>query len=119
MSNTILYSEINRSNFFMTPSTIRWRHRFRGDRESWKINHEIMSIAYDTRKAYEQQLQQIDQLLMDVEDLMDGVIISSITTTRAYIIEDIGDIELAPTAGLAYRNTARYRDSYTYSGVDV
>lgn len=43
----ILYNEVDRTLWLHEPNLVRWRHRFRGVRESLKMNQEIGQTIYD------------------------------------------------------------------------
>jgi predicted RNA-binding protein associated with RNAse of E/G family len=47
-----LYSEIDKSDWYYQPNFVRFRHRYRGVRESYKINTEITQYYYDIRKIF-------------------------------------------------------------------
>ncbi|HJS83572.1 MAG TPA: hypothetical protein VJ742_12135 [Nitrososphaera sp.] len=51
----ILYSPENQPHraFLAVPQLVRWRHRFRGTRESYKINLESDQIRFDTHRLCE------------------------------------------------------------------
>lgn len=46
----ILWSEIDKRDWTFQPQFTRWRHRWRGKRESLKINTEINQFYYDVRR---------------------------------------------------------------------
>lgn len=50
---TTLYSLVPTRDFVSAPSFVRWRHRFRGQRESYKFNAEISAFIFDVRRLYE------------------------------------------------------------------
>lgn len=52
-SNNVLYQSINQPFLIFAPQLVRWRHRYRGPRESYKVNLEMQQFLYDTRKLYE------------------------------------------------------------------
>ncbi len=50
----VLFSQPNTSYFIMAPQLTRWRSRYRGQRESYKVNLEMQQLLFDIRKLYEQ-----------------------------------------------------------------
>lgn len=53
MAETFLYTQTDRRGYISAPQFIRSRARYRGQRESFKINTEIAQLLYDLRKLYE------------------------------------------------------------------
>lgn len=53
LPDAILYAPINKRVQVSAPNFTRSRARFRGQRESFKINTEIHQLAYDLHKLYE------------------------------------------------------------------
>lgn len=49
----VFYADINKRNFFSAPQFNRMRHRYRGPRESSKINLEVDQISFSLHKLYE------------------------------------------------------------------
>lgn len=47
MDEYITYGSIDRNGWFYQPNLVRWRHRFRGPRESLKINQEMGQYTFD------------------------------------------------------------------------
>ena len=59
-----VYSELNKTTWSYVPNLVRWRQRYRGPRESQKINQEISQILYDLYQAN----QRINVLFEQMED---------------------------------------------------
>lgn len=47
------YSDVDKSTWMYQPNFTRSRARYRGQRESYKINTEMYQVLYDIRKLYE------------------------------------------------------------------
>lgn len=63
-----LYEE-DRQRRIRQPNLTRQRHRFKGPRESEKINQEIYQIRYDAMKLH-QKLDEVEQILDDLYELI-------------------------------------------------
>lgn len=60
------YDDNDSQDDFLEPQLTRWRHRFRGQRESYKINTETNQFLYDVRLLY--------QRAADLTELLEGYI---------------------------------------------
>lgn len=49
---TVLYWQTDTSRWLLQPQTTRWRSRYRGPRESWKVNLELDQIGLDISRLY-------------------------------------------------------------------
>lgn len=89
------YSESS-NNDLVQPQSIRLRHRFRGPRESWKINLENDQWYLDVSRLYEMAFAMADTV-SDIED------------------QDMGSIDADEETDAAdfYRDTALAAESYT------
>lgn len=70
------YSEANRREHFSAPQLTRVRHRYRGPRESEKINLEINQLAFSIRRLYEMYKAISDEFANDVQLLTEGGVIT-------------------------------------------
>jgi hypothetical protein len=59
----ITYSEADKRYWYYQPQLTRWRHRYRGPRESLKINQEIGQLLYDLTKIKQRN----DELLAELD----------------------------------------------------
>jgi len=46
----VVYSEVDKSDRIYQPTSVRWRHRYRGPRDSLKTNTHIAQFYYDTNR---------------------------------------------------------------------
>jgi len=53
ISIDVLYSETNKRSWILAPQLVRWRSRYRGQRESHKTNLEMQQFLFDIRRLYE------------------------------------------------------------------
>lgn len=62
-----LYTETDRRFWFYQPNLVRWRHRWRGPRESLKINQELGQTVFDiyNLKQKKDSLRKTTQLYLD------------------------------------------------------
>lgn len=66
------YKEEEEKDRFVQPSFVRFNHRFRGTRESYKANADISAFLYDISKLYE-ALERIDANVISQQSrLLDG-----------------------------------------------
>lgn len=49
----VTYVPASERSWVLAPQVTRWRSRYRGQRESWKINLEMNQFLYDIRKLWE------------------------------------------------------------------
>jgi hypothetical protein len=63
------YTDIDKTLWLHQPSLIRNRARYRGPRESFKTNQEIMQISYDLHRI-EKRRQDLHNLIEDRIDTM-------------------------------------------------
>ena len=98
----IVYSLSNRDLFLNMPQTIRWRSRYRGYKESYKVNTEVNQLRYDILKLRKTYITIQDDFENHVSDLYDGAII---TCTNFYWDETASDdiIELEGIFALTLR----------------
>lgn len=61
------YRTDDQKEWFMQPSFVRYRHRFRGQRESFKVNSDIHAMRYDLFHLYEK----FDRLNTDLDTGLD------------------------------------------------
>lgn len=64
------YRDYTEQDWFMEPSFIRFHHRFRGHRESYKINADLGAIRFDIYKMY----QEIDGTLARLDDKLTDIL---------------------------------------------
>lgn len=89
---TVLYSEFDRRNRLCEPQFQRDRSRYRGSRESYKLNLEIAQATYDLMRLYRlvtraeedhanniHTLQTDDTQVMDITVVAVDTIISQVT----------------------------------------
>lgn len=103
-ADPILYAAVNRRTQISAPNFVRSRARYRGHRESFKINLEIHQLAYDLRRLYERY------------DVIDAAL-----TTHLNTIEDGGQVgaTLVGTVGVAVRLAGDTSDKpFIITGVD-
>lgn len=77
----IFYSRINKSAILYQPNYTRVRHRYRGHRESEKINLEMGQMFADLAKIDLELTTVEDNLETNVSNLLDGVTHSEATFT--------------------------------------
>lgn len=78
----IYYKEDEEKDKFVQPSFVKFNHRFRGMRESYKINSDISAFRFDVHKLYE-VLDRINEDIVDQQDrLLDGHSESSNNSTH-------------------------------------
>jgi hypothetical protein len=68
----ILYSEIDKTDWYYEPNFVRMRHRYRGIRESYKTNTEITQYYYDIRNIFNKAESTRDDLDDYTEKLIEG-----------------------------------------------
>ena len=76
----ILWTSINARDHLSQPQSTRWRHRFRGQRESYKTNVETSQMLFDLRRLYEKMNAIEESFDANVETLEIG---STITVVDA------------------------------------
>lgn len=67
-----LYHEYNRREQFLAPQFNRSRHRYRGPRESFKINLEIDQFAFSVHRLYESYEDFREEFIMKASLLLSG-----------------------------------------------
>lgn len=77
----ILYTMLDRRKWIMAPNFVRTRHRYRGYRESAKINLEIHSMTYDLKRIKKQIIDLQSTWDQYLTDLVSGVVLDLTSTT--------------------------------------
>lgn len=67
----VLYNTIDKRNWVYQPNFTRWRHRWRGVRESLKINTEISQFYYDATRL-NTRVDEVNTQLAETIDLIDN-----------------------------------------------
>ena len=67
-----LFSIVDRDAWVYSPTYIRTRHRYRGARESAKLNLEVYSFNYDVRRINKQLTKSNDDLLLYMNIIQNG-----------------------------------------------
>lgn len=75
----LLYSAYDSKYFVYQPNFVRSRHRFRGPRESQKINLEINQILYDTHSLDKKQAALVSYTADARDSIMNGKSFSPVT----------------------------------------
>lgn len=73
----ILFSMVDRKEYIDAPTLVRWRSRYRGPRESIKINTESSATLYDLRRLYEKQVVLEAQLTLNLNSIEDGGLVGT------------------------------------------
>ena len=94
-----LYADTKQRYWILAPQTTKWRHRYRGQRESWKINLEMNQFLYDVRKLYEGTITVSQNLANNLYNLEFGLTIS-------------------PTYSITYDDDSLYDSSAIDYGID-
>lgn len=91
------YTAVRIDNRVYQPNFVRWRHRFRGPRESLKVNQEIGQYRYDLNKSLK-RLDDLDAALETMSDLfvnggsVEGVTFTEDGETEAVVIAGFEDL---------------------------
>lgn len=93
----ILYSEFSLRKHINAPQFNRMRHRFRGPRESEKINLEMNQLYYSIHKQYEIQQAFNDKFVTYAENILDGAELTGLGFNGE------GDIEIPGLSDMAKR----------------
>lgn len=73
----VIYSKVDRESWINAPSFVRSRARYRGVRETQKLNVEMSSFLYDIRKLYE-KYQSIGEIIaINLEAIREGGILNA------------------------------------------
>lgn len=99
----ISYSEHSMSTQFSAPQFTISRHRFRGVRESEKINLEIDQLAYSVRKLYEQQASFRASFREKATTLLEGGPITGLEDESSNTVEVIGLNDLTARVAMLQR----------------
>jgi hypothetical protein len=99
----ISYSEHNLSSQFSAPQFNIARHRFRGARESEKVNLEIDQLTFSLRKIYEQQANFRANFRAKATILLDGGSINGLTDELATTVELVGLNDMTARAHMLQR----------------
>lgn len=67
-----VYSELDKSRWSYTPNLVRWRHRYRGVRESLKFNQTHSQMLFDIYNINNKQNTFMDTLEQHIVDLYQG-----------------------------------------------
>lgn len=113
----ILYSDVDKDKWFYSTNFVRWRHRYRGSRESYKFNYEISSFLYEIRRVFAKNLANIEELESNVQSLMLGVDLdATIKTNSKFVDYDTGDGNPPSQRRFRYRGHIPYRIQVDYWG---
>lgn len=74
-----LYSLVDKTYWVYQPTSVRWRHRYRGTRESLKLNQEISQYVYDLKNIFSQINTNRSNLTEYATTIRDGGIVDDIT----------------------------------------
>lgn len=66
------YSEVSYQDFVTQPQLIRWRSRYRGQRESFKMNSEMKAFQFDIAKLYHKMADISEAVTLDYNTLNKG-----------------------------------------------
>jgi hypothetical protein len=94
-----LYSDVDRSSWVYAPNFIRSRARYRGSRESYYLNREIMQLTYDFRRLYEKFDILDTTLSIDLEKIATGGAINATyvwdtDTAKSFVFNGLDDLSL-------------------------
>lgn len=99
----ISYSEHSMSTQFSAPQFTISRHRFRGVRESEKMNLEMDQLAYSVRKLYEQQANFRANFREKATTLLEGGTIIGLEDESSTTIEVVGLNDLTARVSMLQR----------------
>lgn len=105
----ISYSEHNMSTQFSAPQFNIARHRFRGVRESEKINLEMDQMAYSLRKMYEQQANFRASFIEKATVLLEGGELTGLENESSETVEVVGLDSLTARAHMLQRRLQAQR----------
>lgn len=74
---TELYAAINKDEWIYAPAFVRQRHRYRGQRESIKMNSEISGLRLDVSRLYEKYQTLHDRTLEYLQNCVNGGSVSA------------------------------------------
>jgi hypothetical protein len=77
----VFYHAVDRRAFVSQPQLTRWNHRYRGYRESPKINVESAQLLYDVRKLFEHTKGVRVKVLANIATALEGGVVVPTETT--------------------------------------
>lgn len=89
-----LYSLVDKTYWVYQPTFVRWRHRYRGPRESLKLNQEISQYMYDLNNIFSQINTNRANLATYATTIRDGGAISGVEALNDDATPSLVDVEL-------------------------
>lgn len=69
---SLFYNEVDRKKWIYEPNLSRTRHRYRGNRESYKVNLEISQFVFDVNNIYKKMTNFLDTTMRYVSYISRG-----------------------------------------------
>lgn len=76
-TQTLYYQAIDRSDWVLQPQLTIWRHRYRGQHESLKVDTEINQVAYDIYRLYARTNNFQVNLSTDLQNIETGPVLTN------------------------------------------